>query len=105
MQTKLFKPTFAFGVLVAFVLALGVQGTAEAITKFTRGSGDLRLYKVGEDFKISFSVSLQSQVKIPSSDPVSYHYDDESINIAVENANITKVGSRAIYCCLFTYYE
>ncbi len=81
-----------FGILMSLVLAFSVQGTADAITKFTRGSGDLQLYAPGKDFKINFSVSLQGRVDDGDGNDT-YHYDDESINIAVTNANIRKVGS------------
>ena len=82
------------GMLMTLVLAFSVQGTADAITSFTRGSGDLLLYAPGDDFRISFTPRLQNRVVIdPAADPIDYYYDDESINITVLNANIRKVGS------------
>ena len=47
------------GLLVAFVLALGVQGTADALTFGTSRSGDLQTVREDREFKISFSVSLR----------------------------------------------
>ena len=89
------------GLLMALVLVFSVQGTADAITSFTRGSGDLQLYAPGNDFRISFTPRLQNRVvDIPANSAsnidATYHYDDESININVSGANIRKVGSHDI---------
>lgn len=82
------------GMLMILVLAFSVQGTADAITSFTRGSGDLQLYAPGEDFTISFTPRLQSRIDDGrGNDPITYYYDDERINIEVIGANIRKVGS------------
>ena len=86
------------GMLMALVLVFSVQGTADAITKFTRGSGDLKLYAPDQDFKVSFSVSLQDRVVDTPADTANdiaatYHYDNEGINIGVTGASITKVGT------------
>ena len=48
------------GMLMVLVLAFSVQGTADAISRFTRGSGDLQLHAPGDDFTISFRVGVQS---------------------------------------------
>ena len=48
------------GLLMALVLAFSVQGTADAITKFTRGAGDLQLHAPGDDFTVSFRAGVQS---------------------------------------------
>ena len=50
------------GMLMALVLVFSVQGTADAITRFTRGSGDLQLYAPGQNFTVSFSVGVQTPV-------------------------------------------
>ena len=88
------------GLLMALVLAFSVQGTADAITSFTRGSGDLQLYAPGEDFTISFTASLHSRVvDTPADDqgnPATYYYDDQSIDITpsgTAQASIKKIGS------------
>ncbi|MYC40912.1 MAG: hypothetical protein F4X55_07905, partial [Candidatus Dadabacteria bacterium] len=116
------------GLLVGLVLALGVQGTADAITKFTRGSGDLKTYAQNQPITISFTVGTQSasirpnyksvpvanrtdrqiatyyeedstpgyqaESQVPYAD--AHYYDQESIQIAVTGANITKVGNYQI---------
>ena len=48
-----------FGVLIGFVLALGMQDTADAIDRFTRSSGDLQTVTAGRDYLIRFTVGLQ----------------------------------------------
>ena len=48
--------------LMALVLVFSVQGTADAITGLTRGSGDLQLYAPGQNFTVSFSVGVQTPV-------------------------------------------
>ena len=47
-------------VLIGFVLALGMQNTADAISRLTRSSGDLQTVTAGRDYQIRFTVSLQS---------------------------------------------
>ena len=89
------------GLLMTLVLACSVPDTADAITSFTRGSGDLQLYAPGDNFRISFTPRLQGRVDDgANNDPRTYHYDDESINIAVAagttGATITRVGSHDI---------
>ena len=51
---------------MTFVLAFGVLGSADAITKFTRGTGDLKTVQTGDEFKVSFSVSLQGPQAVKS---------------------------------------
>ena len=60
MRTKVFKSNIAFGVLMAFVLTLGVQGSADAISRLTRNAGDLQTVTAGRDYQIRFTVTLQS---------------------------------------------
>ena len=57
---NLMTQKFVFGLLMALVLALGVQGVADALTFGTSRSGDLATKGINEDFTISFSVSLGS---------------------------------------------
>ena len=63
MKTKLFTKNTYLGLLVAFVLALGVQGTADAISRLTRSSGDLQTVTAGHTYQIQFSVTLQSPTR------------------------------------------
>ena len=94
------------GMLITFVLALGVQSVADAITRFTRGTGDLELYAPGKDFTISFSVYLHSRVEItPSTDPKTYYYDDQAINITPSGASIRKIGSTDVNLGANTAHE
>ena len=50
------------GLLVGLVLALGVQGTADALTFGTSRSGDLVTVSPNQPFTIKFSVNLKSPV-------------------------------------------
>ena len=63
MRTQLFSRNVWIGVLMAFVLAFGVQDTADAISRLTRSAGDLQTVTAGRDYQIRFSVTLQSPVK------------------------------------------
>ena len=56
------------GILMALVLAFGVQGTAEALTFGTTRTGDFQTALPNDDFKISFSVSLKSAANIENTD-------------------------------------
>ena len=79
------------GMLMTLVLAFGVQGTADAITRFTSSSGDLQLHPPKTSFTVRFSVGLQSAAikpghkRIPLTDinknpvtinPTTPYYDD-----------------------------
>ena len=55
---------FVFGLLAAFVLALGVQGAADALTFGTSRSGDLVTVSPNQPFTITFSVNLKSPVAV-----------------------------------------
>ena len=57
MKTKLFTKNIALGLLVAFVLALGVQGIADALTLTARSSVN-QSERMGFPFDISFSVGV-----------------------------------------------
>ena len=59
MKTQFLTRKGYIGLLMAFVLALGVQGVAEALT-LTKQSGDLQSKPAGSTFEITFSVSLES---------------------------------------------
>ena len=61
--------------LVAVVLALGVQGNADAINRLTRTSGDLQTVTQGRDFQIQFTVGLQSTTTIPPGATGTYRRD------------------------------
>ena len=57
------------GMLMTLVLAFSVQGTADAITKFTKStSTDYQVRSINESFTISFSISAQSQISIKNTD-------------------------------------
>ena len=58
------------GMLMVLVLAFGVQGIADALT-LSRGSGDLQMVNMGQNFTISFSVSLASAQTKPGYHSVS----------------------------------
>ena len=58
------------GVLTGLVMLLGVQDTANAISRLTRSSGDLQTVIAGNDYQIRFSVTLQSASRIPGFKPV-----------------------------------
>ena len=53
------------GVLMGLVMVLGVQSTADAISRLTRSSGDLQTVTAGKDYQIRFSVTLQGASRIP----------------------------------------
>ncbi len=55
---------FIFGLLIAGVLALGVQGIADALTFGTSRSGDLVTVSPNQTFTIRFSVNLTSPVAV-----------------------------------------
>ena len=91
------------GLLVTLVLVFSVQGTADAITKFTRGAGDLKLYAPGNDFTISFTVGLHSKTLETAAStssgkttPATYFYDDQAISITASGANIRKIGNTEV---------
>ena len=48
------------GLLMVLVLAFGVLGSADAIDRLTRNSGDLQTVTAGRDYQIRFTVGLQS---------------------------------------------
>ena len=55
----------ALGMLMVLVLAFSVQGTADAITKFTKTSStDYQVRSINEPFTITFSISDQSHISI-----------------------------------------
>ncbi|MCG9133672.1 hypothetical protein J5I95_18520, partial [Candidatus Poribacteria bacterium] len=60
MKRAFWTGNLFIGVLMGLVLALGVQGTADAISRLTRSSGDLQTVTAGDDFQIRFTVTLQS---------------------------------------------
>ena len=54
---------------MTLVLAFSLQGTADAITKFTKSSStDYQVRSINEPFTISFSISAQSQISIKNAD-------------------------------------
>ncbi|MYB26800.1 MAG: T9SS type A sorting domain-containing protein [Candidatus Dadabacteria bacterium] len=57
MKTKLFTTNTTLGLLIAFVLVLGVAGVADAL-KLQKTSGDFQTKPAGSNFEISFSVKL-----------------------------------------------
>ena len=62
---NLARHRLAFSVLMMCVLMFGVQGSADAITKFTKSSStDYQVRSINEPFTISFSISAQSQASI-----------------------------------------
>ena len=62
-------PRISFGILLTFVLAFSVQGTAEALTFGTSRSGDLATeLPAPNDFDIRFSVSLKGNTSIRNDD-------------------------------------
>ena len=58
------------GALITLVLAFSVQGTADAISRLTRSSGDLQTVIAGTDYQVRFSVTLQSPSRLPGYKPV-----------------------------------
>ena len=95
MKTKLFTKNVYLGLLMALVLVLGVQGIADAITKFTRETGDLQTVQTRDEFTVSFTVTLQSPqrmagfksvpstdesdpgVSVPAAERTNMFYDDD----------------------------
>ena len=59
MKTKLFTKNLSLGLVLALVLAFGVQGIADALTFGTTRTGDFQTVLPSDDFKITFSVSLK----------------------------------------------
>ena len=51
---------------MTLVLAFGVLGSAEAINRLTRTSGDLQTVTEGADYQIQFTVGLQPPSIIPN---------------------------------------
>ena len=73
------------GLLMALVLAFSVQGIADALT-LSHGSGDLQMVNMGQNFTISFSVSLASAQTKPgyhsvSGQAESYYLEGNNPNI------------------------
>ena len=67
------------GLLMVLVLAFSVQGTAEAITKFTKTSStDNQIVSIQQPFTIRFSVGLQQSQRIPDSAGTGYVDQDGS---------------------------
>ena len=57
---NLMTQKFVLGLLIACVLALGVQGIADALTLNERRTGDLQTIVTGNEFTVSFTVTLGS---------------------------------------------
>ena len=71
---------FVVGVLMVCVLAVGVQGVAEAITKFTKTSStDNQIVSIQQPFTIRFSVSLQGNKRIPDTAGTGYIDQDNDV--------------------------
>ena len=66
MKTTFFSRNVGIVVWMAVVLVLGVQGTAEAVTKLERTSPEELSIRVGDPFEVNFRVTLQSQQIIKS---------------------------------------
>ena len=58
MKTKLFTKNTYLGLLMAFVLALGVQGAADALS-LTATSGVSQTKRMGFPFEITLRVGLK----------------------------------------------
>ena len=57
MKTKLFTTNSFFVMIMTLVLALGVQGIADALTFGTTRTGDLQTVVRGESFSVTFAVT------------------------------------------------
>ena len=66
------------GLLMVLVLAFSVQGTADAISRLTRNSGDLQTVTAGRDYQIRFTVGLQPLTTIPAGVGVTGTYRRDS---------------------------
>ena len=60
MKRTFWTRNLFIGMLMGLVMMLGMQGTADAIDRLTRSSGDLQTVTAGDDYQIRFTVSLQS---------------------------------------------
>ena len=63
MKTKLFTRNIPLGLLMALVLALGVQDTTDALTFGTTRTGDLQTIVRGGTFSVTFAVTLEAEVR------------------------------------------
>ena len=75
MKRTLWTRNLFIGVLIGFVMVLGGQDTADAISRLTRSSGDLQTVIAGNDYQIRFTVSLQSITTIPAGETGTYRRD------------------------------
>ena len=92
MKRTFWTRNLFIGVLMGLVMVLGVQGTADAISRLTRSSGDLQTVREDREFTIRFSVTLQSASRrpgfksvpttdtagtaVPAADRANMYYDD-----------------------------
>ena len=70
MKRTFWTRNLFMGVLMGLVMLLGVQESADAISRLTRSSGDLQTVIAGNDYQIRFSVTLQSASRLPGHKPV-----------------------------------
>ena len=87
-------PKIGFGILMTFLLAFGVQGTADALTFGTTRTGDLQTVTLSNatEFKISFSVSLDSNTTAIKKDGKLVS-DDRNTRINSSGYKVTDVGT------------
>ena len=79
------------GLLMALVLAFGVQGIADALTFGTTRTGDLQTASEQQEFRITFSVSLASNTT-PIRDANGRLIKDNTSDGGGENARIDRSG-------------
>ena len=65
-MTNLTTRNIVFGMLMAFVLALGVQGTADALTFGATRTNDLQNIVSGGSFSVGFAVNVVTEVRKPA---------------------------------------
>ena len=96
-MTNLTTRNIVFGMLMAFVLALGVQGTADALTLDHRsGGGNYRTVFPGDPFTISFSVRLAGNatakpghITVSGQTDYSYYTEGDNVQSGYQSGNET----------------
>lgn len=86
MNNTIFRRKFGLGILIALVLAFGVQGVADATLRVSNSRGDLQVKPsvTNQSFEFSFSIS-----GVTTGDSESIE-----INSTVEDVDEVRIGSR-----------
>ena len=92
MNSTIFRRKFGLGVLIAFVLAFGMQSVADAELRVSNSRGDLQVKRLvtNQTFEFSFSISGVPYSR-PDTSPNTSDNDREQITITATSGTIAEV--------------